>query len=101
MEPIDGVSGGVLDLIVLHAEELGPDAVRRLINKAIKHGPAPVRQAAYRIGAEQFGLAFAHPALKDDARLVLDWAAKLMSTKKIHPARKTRSKRRSPSSPAQ
>ena len=62
----EAVSEGVLDLIGLHAEDLGPDAVQRLINKAIKHGLAPVRQAAYRIGAEQFGLDFARPALKDD-----------------------------------
>jgi len=99
-ENTEAVSEGVLDLIGLHAEELGPDAVRRLINKAIKHGLAPVRQAAYRIGAEQFGLDFARPALKDDARRVRDWAAKLLATKKLQPARKTRSKRRTPTSPA-
>ena len=47
----EAVAEGILDLIGLHAPELGPDAVRSLINKAIKHGLAPVRQAAYRIGA--------------------------------------------------
>jgi hypothetical protein len=97
----EAVSEGVLDLIGLHAEELGPDVVRRLINKAVKLGLAPVRQAAYRIGAERFGLNFARPALKDDARTVRDWAAKLLTTKRLQPARKTTSKRRSPSSPAQ
>jgi len=97
----EAVSEGVLDLIGLHADELGPDVVRKLIGKAVKRGLAPVRQAAYRIGAEQFGLNFARPALKDDARLVRDWAAKLMATIKIQPARKTRSKRQTPSSPVQ
>jgi len=97
----EAVSEGVLDLIGLHADDLGPDAVRRLIKKAVKGGLAPVRQAAYRIGAEQFGLDFARPALKDDARLVRDWAARLMATKKLQPARKTRAKRQTPSSPAQ
>jgi hypothetical protein len=100
-EHTEAVAEGILDLIGLHAQELGPDAVRRLINKAIKHGLAPVRQAAYRIGAEQFGLEFARPALKDDTRLVRDWATKLLATKKLQPARKTRSKRRTPSSPIQ
>jgi hypothetical protein len=97
-ESTEAVSEGVLDLIGLHAEELGPDAVRRLINKAIKRGLAPVRQAAYRIGAAQFGLDFAQPALKDNARLVRDWAAKLLTTRKLQPARKATSRRRSSSS---
>jgi hypothetical protein len=95
------VAEGIMDLVALHAQELGPDAVRKLINKAIKHGLAPVRQAAYRIGAAQFGLEFARPALKDDTRLVRDWAAKLLATKKLQPARKTRSKGRSRSAPVQ
>ena len=62
----EAVTEGVLDLIGLHAEELGPDVVRKLIGKAIKRGLAPVRQAAYRIGAEQFGVNFARPALRDE-----------------------------------
>jgi hypothetical protein len=95
----EAVSEGILDLIGLHAEELGPEVVRKLIGKAIKRGLAPVRQAAYRIGAERFGLAFVRPALTDDARIVRDWAARLLKTKKLQPARKTTSKRRSGSSP--
>jgi hypothetical protein len=89
----EAVSEGVLDLIGLHAEELGPEVVRRLIGKAIKRGLAPVRQAAYRIGAAQFGLNFVRPALKDDAGIVRNWAAKLLATKKLQPARKTKSKK--------
>ena len=89
----DAVSEGILDLIGLHAEELGPAVVRKLVGKAIKRGLAPVRQAAYRIGAEQFGLTFVRPALKDDAGIVRDWAARLLKTKRLQPARKTMSKR--------
>jgi hypothetical protein len=100
-EGTEAVSEGVLDLIGRHAEDLGPDAVQRLIKQAIKHGLAPVRQAAFRIGAHQFGLDFARPALKDEARLVRDWAAKLLATKRLQPARKTTSRRRTSSSPAQ
>ena len=95
----EAVSEGVLDLIGLHAEELGPEVVRKLIGKAIKRGLAPVRQAAYRIGAEQFGLTFVRPALKDEAGIVRNWAARLLKTKRLQPARKTASKRRSRSSP--
>ena len=95
----EAVSEGVLDLIGRHAEELGPEVVRKLIGKAIKRGLAPVRQAAYRIGAEQFGLNFVRPALRDEAGLVRNWAAKLLKTKRLQPARKTTSKRRSGTSP--
>ena len=97
----EAVSEGVLDLIGLHAADLGPKVVRKLIAKAIKRGLAPVRQAAYRIGAEQFGLAFVRPALKDDAGTVRTWAARLLATKRLQPARKTRSNRRSHSAPGQ
>ncbi len=97
----EAVAEGILDLIGLHAEELGPEVVRKLIGKAIKRSLAPVRQAAYRIGAEQFGLAFVRPALKDDAGIVRNWAARLLKTKRLQPARKTTSKRRSSSSPVQ
>jgi hypothetical protein len=90
---IEAVSEGVLDLIGLRAGELGPEVVRRLIRKAIKRGLAPVRQAAYRIGAEQFGLAFVRPALQDAAGMVRQWAAKLLATKKLQPARKIRSRK--------
>jgi hypothetical protein len=89
----EAVSEGVLDLIGLHAANLGPEVVRKLIGKAIKRGLAPVRQAAFRIGAEQFGLNFVRPALKDDAGLVRNWAAKLLKTKKLQPARKTTPKK--------
>jgi hypothetical protein len=97
----EAVSEGVLDLIGLHAEELGPEVVRKLIGKATKRGLAPVRQAAYRIGAEQFGLNFVRPALKDDAGIVRNWAARLLKTKRLQPARKTASKRKSDSTPVQ
>ena len=75
--------------------------MRKLIAKAIKRGLAPVRQAAYRIGAEQFGLTFVRPALKDDAGIVRNWAAKLLKTKRLQPARKTTRKQRTRSSPAE
>ena len=100
-EATEAVSEGVLDLIGLHAEELGPEVVRKLIGKATKRGLAPVRLAAYRIGAEQFGLDFVRPALKDDAGIVRNWAARLLETKRLQPARKTMSKRRPRSSPVQ
>ena len=51
----DAVTQGALDLVLHHAEELGPDDVRSLLCKAIKRGSAVVRQAAYRVGAERFG----------------------------------------------
>jgi hypothetical protein len=100
MSVSEDVSEGVLDLIGLHSDELGPEVVRKLIGKAVKGGPAVVRQAAYRIGAEQFGLSFVRPALKDDAGIVRNWAARLLKTKRLQPARKTASKRRARSSPA-
>jgi hypothetical protein len=87
-ESTESVSEGVLDLIALYAEDLGADVVRKRVGKAIKCGHAPVRQAAYRLGAEQFGLDFVRPALKDDARRVRDWATKLLATKDLRPARK-------------
>jgi hypothetical protein len=89
----EAVSEGVLDLIGLHAEEVGPEIVRKLITKAIKRGLAPVRQAAYRLGADQFGLDFVRPALNDDAGTVRKWAAKLLATKRLQRARKTTAKR--------
>ncbi len=101
MSVSEDVSEGVLDLIGLHADKLGPDVVRKLIGKAVRGGPAVVRQAAYRIGAEQFGLTFVRPALKDDAGIVRDWAARLLKTKRLQPARKATSKRRARSSPVE
>jgi hypothetical protein len=67
--------------------------LRKLIGKAIKRVLAPVRQAAYRVGAEQFGLNFVRPALKEDAGVVRNWAAKLLKSGRLQPARKTRSVR--------
>ena len=93
----DAVTQGVLDLVRLHAEELGPDDVRSLLRKAIKAGSAVVRQAAYRVGAERFGPAFARPALKDNARMVRDWAGKLLARDAGKPGRKVSSRRRSSS----
>jgi hypothetical protein len=72
----EAVSSGALDLIKLHAEELGPDTVRIFLRKVIKGGSASLRQAAYRLGADQFRPAFARPALRDKARVVRDWASK-------------------------
>jgi hypothetical protein len=75
----NAVTEGALDLVRNHAEELGTDEVRSLLRKAIKRGTAEVRQAAYRVGAALFGLAFARPALRDDARMVSHWASKLLA----------------------
>jgi hypothetical protein len=90
----DAVTLGALDLIGLHAEELGPDVVRRFLVKAVKSSHAPVRQAAYRVGADRFGLNFARPALKDEAARVRNWAAKVLESKVVRPARKAARNRR-------
>jgi hypothetical protein len=89
----DAVTQGVLDLVRLHAEELEPDDVRSLLRKAIKAGSAVVRQAAYRVGAERFGPAFARPALRDNARMVRDWAGKLLARDAGKPGRKASPRR--------
>jgi hypothetical protein len=94
-ESESAVSMGVLDLIARHAKALGEKRVKSHLAKAIKHGLAHVRQAAYRVGAECFGLAYARPALKDPAGLVRNWAAKTLETKTLHAARGYRSKERS------
>jgi hypothetical protein len=94
----DAVTEGALDLVRLHAQELGPDEVRSLLRKAIKRGSAPVRQAAYRVGAEQFGLDFARPALRDHAGMVSNWAKKLLAREAGKSSRKSsRPRRASPS----
>jgi hypothetical protein len=90
----DAVTEGALDLVWRHAEELGPDKVRSLLRKAIKRGSAAVRQAAYRVGAERFGLDFACPARRDKARMVRDWAAKLLARGAGKAGRKTNPRRR-------
>jgi hypothetical protein len=92
----DAVSEGVLDLIRTHAEELGPDLVKRHLSRAIRKGSAAVRQAAYRVGLERFGSAFARPALKDSARMVRDWAAKALSKAEPKRVAKSRSPRHAP-----
>lgn len=81
----DMVQQGVLDVVHSHAGELGPEEVRKLLRKAIKKGMAIVRQAAYRIGLEQFGPEFARPALKDPAGVVSNWASKALATKTRKP----------------
>lgn len=81
----DMVQQGVLDVVQAKAAELGPEEVRKLLRKAIKKGNAIVRQAAYRIGLEQFGSEFVRPALKDPARVVKDWALKSLATKTRKP----------------
>ncbi|MBV8676929.1 MAG: hypothetical protein JO355_07140 [Planctomycetaceae bacterium] len=91
----DAVTQGALDLVRHHAEELGPDDVRSLLRKAIKRGSAIVRQAAYRVGAERFGSVFARPALRDNARVVRDWANKLLMRDTVKPGRKANLRRRS------
>ena len=91
----DAVTQGTLDLARGHAEELGPDEVRSLLRKAIKAGSAVVRQAAYRVGAERFGATFVHPALQDNARMVRDWAGKLLARDAGKPGRKATPGRRS------
>ena len=91
----DAVTQGVLDLVRDHAEELGRDEVRSLLRKAIKAGSAVVRQAAYRVGAERFGPDFARPALQDNARMVRDWAGKLLARDADRSGRKAAPGRRS------
>jgi hypothetical protein len=95
----DAVTQGTLDLVRHHAEELGLDDVRSLLRKAIKRGSAIVRQAAYRVGVERFGSDFARPALRDNARVVRDWADKLLMRDTVKPGRKVSHRRRS--SPSQ
>ncbi len=94
----DAVTQGVLDLVRLHAEELEPDDVRSLLRKAIKGGSAVVRQAAYRVGAQRFGPDFARPALQDNARMVREWAGKLLAHDAGKPGRKATPRRLSSSS---
>ena len=90
----DAVTQGALDLVRHHAEELGPGDVQPLLLKAIEGGSAVVRQAAYRIGAERFGPDFARPALRDNARVVRDWASKLLAGSTGKPGRKANPRRR-------
>jgi hypothetical protein len=90
---------GALDLLRHHAEDLGPDKVRSLLRKAIKRGSAAARQAAYRVGAERSGLAFARPARRDKARMVRDRADKLLARDTSKAGRKANPRRRS--SPSQ
>jgi hypothetical protein len=94
----DAMTQGALDLVRHHAEELGPDQVRSLLRKAIKRGAADVRVAAYRVGAEQFGLDFARPALQDKAGMVRDWAKKLLAREASRSGRKSSSRRRAQAS---
>jgi hypothetical protein len=91
----NAVTEGVLDLVRLHADAMEPDEVRSLLRKAIKAGTAIVRQAAYRVGAERFGPAFARPALKDKAGIVRDWATKLLARGAVKSGRKVTVRRRS------
>jgi hypothetical protein len=90
----NAVTQGALDLIGLHADELGPDEIRALLRKAIKRGTADVRQAAYRVGAERFGAEFARPALRDSARMVRDWAGKLLARNASKPGHEATVRRR-------
>jgi hypothetical protein len=96
-QSIEAVTEGVLDLIGFHAEELGLDVVRKRLGKAVKCAIAPLRQAAYGLGAEHFGVNFVRPALRDKSRMVRDWAIKLLKTKEVTPARKVARKKRATS----
>ncbi len=87
------MSEGAVDLIRAHGDDLDQDKVKRLLSRAIKLGLGPVRLAAYRAGAERFGMDYARPALKDSARMVRDWAGKYLSANK--PRRQTRSQSQS------
>ena len=87
------MSEGAVDLIRAHGDDLDQDKVKRLLSRAIKLGLGPVRLAAYRAGAERFGLDYARPALKDSARMVRDWAGKYLSANK--PKRRARSQSKS------
>ena len=93
----DAVTQGVLDLVRPTPRSwAGRRAV--LLRKAIKDGSAVVRQAAYRVGAEQFGHGFARPALHDNARMVRDWAGKLLARDTGKPGRKAGPRQRPSSS---
>jgi hypothetical protein len=84
------MSEGAVDLIRDHAQELDDDVVQRLLSRAIKSSWAPVREAAYRAGAERFGREYARPALKDPTRQVRNWAEKYLASGKTK--RRSRSK---------
>jgi len=53
---------------------------------------------SYRVGAEQFGPEFARPAPQDTARLVRDWANKLLARDKGKPGLEASPGRRPPAS---
>ncbi len=83
---------GAIDLIRDHAGELEDDTVKRLLGRAIKSSWAPVREAAYRAGAERFGLDYARPALKDPTNQVRNWAQKYLAAGKTKRAPRSRAK---------
>jgi hypothetical protein len=90
------VSEGVLDLIRIHAEELGEEVVKRWLSKGIKKGSAFVRKAAYRAGLDLFGPSFARPALHDPAGMVRDWAEQALARDKAKRKSKTHSLEKNP-----
>ena len=64
------------------APRRGAGAGRRAVTASQGHqgaGQPSSAQAAYRVGTEQFGPDFARPALQDNARMVRDWAKKLLA----------------------
>jgi hypothetical protein len=95
---VDLVQQGALDVVEARAKELGPDATRHFLNKAIMGGAAVVRHAAYRIGLRQFGPEFTRPALKDTAGSIRSWAAKIEKNILARPAQTRYPTRSSPAS---
>ena len=75
---VEIIDQGALDVVEARAEELGPEVVRKVLEKAIQGGSAVVRHAAYRIGLKELGADFARPALNDPAGSVRKWAAKAL-----------------------
>ena len=90
------VSEGVLDLLRIHAEELGEEVVKRWLSKGIKKGSAFVRKAAYRAGLDLFGPSFARPALQDPSGMVRNWATPALSRDKLKRKSKAQSLEKDP-----
>jgi hypothetical protein len=85
---------GALDLIGRYAREFDPEELKPMLRKVIEKGLAPARHAAYRVGAEHLGIEFARPALRDEAGSIRRWAAKVLETKTVRPARKASARAR-------
>ena len=65
-------------------------STRPVLGRATRSSWAPVREAAYRAGAERFGLDYARLALKDPTNQVRKWAQKYLAAGKPKRAPRTR-----------